>query len=230
MRGTRRLLHGLRRKLLLNAFHLLYHQFAWAYEAVSRVVSLGRWRAWGEASLPFLAGQRILELGHGPGHLLMALNEGGWWAVGLDASPQMGQMARRRLRQKGQPARLARGRGQLLPFREGSFDAVVATFPSPYIMAVETLANVKRVMQPGGRLVIVPEAQLSGAAPLARVVEWVFKITGQRNPGVGNRDEGSDAFWRRKLAEQGFLVAIHRIPISDSLATIVVAELVNNDR
>ena len=91
------MLPSLRRALLLRAFHLLYHQFAWAYDAVSAAVSLGRWCDWGMAALPFLSGPRVLELGHGPGHLLAAMAGGEWRVTGLDLSPQMGFLARRRL-------------------------------------------------------------------------------------------------------------------------------------
>jgi ubiquinone/menaquinone biosynthesis C-methylase UbiE len=167
-------LRQLRRRLLLTAFHLLYNQFAWAYEAVSWLVSLGRWRAWGERAVPFLHGSRILELGHGPGHLLAAMGDRGWWGVGLDVSAQMGSIARRRLRQRGQSIRLVRGRGQLLPFSPASFDSVVAAFPAPYILASETIDAIRRVLRPGGRLVVVPEAALTGPGLLARAIDRLF--------------------------------------------------------
>ena len=68
------MLTSLRRNLLLRFFHLLYHQLAWAYDAVSAAVSLGRWQDWGAAALPFVNGASVLELGHGPGHLLSLIH------------------------------------------------------------------------------------------------------------------------------------------------------------
>jgi len=68
--------------LVVSAFHLLYHEAAWAYDAVAAAVSLGQWRAWGAAALPFLPGPRVLELGHGPGHMLIALTAAGYDAAG----------------------------------------------------------------------------------------------------------------------------------------------------
>ena len=50
-------------------FHLLYHQFAWTYDWVAAGVSLGRWNEWVRSILPYMQEGRILELGHGPGHL-----------------------------------------------------------------------------------------------------------------------------------------------------------------
>ena len=76
-------------------FHLLYHQFAWTYDWVAAIVSLGRWKDWISATLPYLDGPLVLEIGHGPGHLQVALQAKGIQAVGLDASAQMGRQADR---------------------------------------------------------------------------------------------------------------------------------------
>lgn len=211
--------------LLQRAFQLLYHQLAWAYDAVSFAVSLGRWQAWGKASLAFLPGPRVLELGHGPGHLLATLAEETWWPVGVDLSPQMGRLAQRRLARRGRPVRLVRGRGQALPFAAGAFDGVVAAFPAPYLIEPDTLHALRRVLRPGGRLVIVPEAELTGGDPLTRTIEWLFAITGQRG-GAGGSEPGRDGLWDEVLAGEGFAVAVHHVAQSGSRVTVVVAKRV----
>jgi len=83
--------------LLRFFFRLLYHQFAFTYDLVAATVSLGRWKDWVMSVLPFVQGTRILEIGHGPGHLQRALLERNLLAVGLDESTQMGQLARHNL-------------------------------------------------------------------------------------------------------------------------------------
>lgn len=90
----------LRSALMRGFFHLLYHQFAWTYDFVSGVVSIGMWQSWITAMLPFLEGPNILELGPGPGHLQLALARRGLISFGLDASPQMTRMAALRLLNK----------------------------------------------------------------------------------------------------------------------------------
>ena len=60
------------RSLLRFGFRLLYHELAWTYDLVSRVVSLGQWRTWQRTALEHLAARRgdpILELAHGTGDL-----------------------------------------------------------------------------------------------------------------------------------------------------------------
>jgi len=212
-----------RRALLLRLFHLLYHPLAGLYDAVSWLVSLGRWQRWGETALDFAVGPRVLELGHGPGHLLASLGRGGWWAVGIDLSPQMGALARRRLVARGLAARLARGRGQALPFVDGSFHSVIAAFPAPYILEPEAAAELWRVLRPGGRLVIVPEAELTGGGLPGRAVEWLYRVTGQRGaPGGDNAER--DVMWNRPLGAAGFEVSVNRVRQAESIITVVVAE------
>ena len=80
-------------------FQLLYNTFAWSYDLVAAFVSLDRWNDWVRSVLPYLTGDRILEIGHGPGHLQRALAEGHptGLIVGLDLSRNMGKIAKRRL-------------------------------------------------------------------------------------------------------------------------------------
>lgn len=211
-----------RRAFMALVFHLLYHQFAWSYDAVSALVSRGRWQAWGATALPFLVGRDILELGHGPGHLLLTMNRQGMRLVGIDLSLPMGRLAARRLRRSGIPVQLVRGRGQALPFAGASFDCVIAAFPAPYITAPETAAAVRQVLRPGGRLVIVPEAQLTGTGPITQLIEWLFRATGQRSaPHLdGPADNG---FWTQALGNE-FSVTVHLVPRDGSIVTVIVAE------
>jgi ubiquinone/menaquinone biosynthesis C-methylase UbiE len=178
--------------LLRFFFRLLYHQFAWIYDLVAAVVSLGRWKSWVLSVLPWLDG-RVLEIGYGPGHLQMALHERGLAAFGLDESRQMALQALRRLCRNGFSANLVRALARQIPFPENSFETVVATFPSEYIFDAETLAQICRVLVPGGRLVIVPVAWITGKGRLERLAAWLFEVTGQTGvigkllPGIRTR-------------------------------------------
>jgi len=90
------------RGLIRFAFDQFYTTFAWTYDAVAAAVSFGEWQQWGRAAMPFLPRTgRLLEIAHGPGHLHLALRQAGYDAVGIDLSPQMSRMARRRALQAG---------------------------------------------------------------------------------------------------------------------------------
>ena len=143
---------------LRTFFKLLYHQFAWTYDWVAAFVSLGKWETWILSALPYIQGPKVLEIGHGPGHLLLALTENGINAVGLDESIQMGRQAYHRLLQNGFSSLLINGMAQHLPFPDSNFHQVVATFPSEYIYYPQTLTEIHRVLTSGGELLALPVA------------------------------------------------------------------------
>ena len=167
------------RLILRPIYALLYHQFAWTYDFVAAVISLGHWNEWVRSSLPYVQGPRVLEIGHGPGHLQLALHERGFQVFGLDESRQMSRQAARRLRKKEVDVNLSRGYAQSLPFTQNTFQSVALTFPSEYIFDPRTLTEIRRVLAPDGRLVILPLAWITGKCPLERLAAWLFRVTGE---------------------------------------------------
>jgi ubiquinone/menaquinone biosynthesis C-methylase UbiE len=169
-------------KLLQIFFKYLYHQFAWSYDLVAWFVSVGQWKDWVSTVLPFLSGDRVLELGFGPGHLQRMGDQAGFRMYGLDLSPQMVKIARRRLLKNHQELCLLRGSGVALPLEDQSFETVVATFPAEYIIFPETLSQIYRVLEPGGQFVLLPLALITGSGPFHRFTAWLFQITGLSAP------------------------------------------------
>ena len=164
------------------ALWVLYNPLAWAYDGVSRVVSLGLWRNWQRAALDELRGTRILELAFGTGNLLLDLYDHGYRPIGLDRSAGMAHIARRKLRLAARPVLLAQGQAQQMPFADVSFDTVVCTFPAEFIVQPDTFREIARVLGPVGRAVVVVMAELRAATPWRRLMEWLYRITGQREP------------------------------------------------
>lgn len=217
--------------LLRFFFRLLYHQFAFIYDLVAATVSFNRWKDWVMSVIPFLSGNRILEIGHGPGHLQRALLSRGLVAVGIDESPQMGRLAKRNLI-RGVPSpsptpqlayaqeNLTRGIAQHLPFSAETFDTVFATFPAEYIFDPRTLTEAQRVLAPGGRFVILPGAIITGRGTLDRLLAWVFRFTGQTPPDISKIIHERS---REHFAQAGFRVEKHEVAVKSSLVFIILA-------
>lgn len=100
--------------------------------------------------------RRVLEVGPGPGELSARMTaELGAGVVALDLSERMVQLARER----GVDARV--GDVQSLPFEDGSFDTVVAAWMLYHVPDLDRgLAEIARVLAPGGRLVAVTNSEL----------------------------------------------------------------------
>lgn len=198
-------------------FKLLYHQFSWSYDLVAWLVSLGLWKRWVLTALPYLTGPLILELGHGPGHLQMALHKHGKnvYAVGLDESSQMGRLALLKARRFRISLMLVNGYAQFLPFAPGVFSQIVATFPSEYIFSPQTLQSVFRCLKPGGQLIVLPLAWIVGNKPLEKLAAWLFRVTYQSTEW--------DNQITHPFTQAGFSVKVEFADLPSSRVAIILA-------
>jgi ubiquinone/menaquinone biosynthesis C-methylase UbiE len=203
--------------LLRWFFALLYNSLAWTYDLVSWTVSVGQWRRWQQAALPYVRPGPVLEIAHGTGDLLLDLHRAGCAPVGLDLSPAMGKIAQKKLRAHGLALPLIRGRVQALPLAGGSFATLVSTFPTEFIVDPQAIAEFYRVLAPGGVLVIVPAAQITGPALPDRLARWLFRVTGQSaEPGL--------VPLKNPLTPAGFSTRVEQVRLPRSVITVIVAE------
>lgn len=207
------------RQVVALGFRLLYQEMAFTYDVVSWTVSMGEWRCWQRAALKHLnvgPGSRVLELAHGPGHLQLDLRSAGLNPVGLDFSPQMGEMAYGKLTRHHIPPKLVRGRAQTLPFATASFGVIVSTFPTEFIIDPLTISEAYRVLKPGGRLVFVPNGVLTRGGVAQQGIEAAYRATGQSGSWpVQVRD---------RFAAVGFTITQFMEKCPASVAQVVIAE------
>jgi ubiquinone/menaquinone biosynthesis C-methylase UbiE len=112
-------------------------------------------------------GDRVLDVGTGPGYLALAaarLVAPGGAAAGIDASPEMIARARLRAARRGVAVDYRVAGAEALPFDEGSFDAVVSRLVFHHLpgeVKRRALGEMARVLRPGGRLLIADLASVS---------------------------------------------------------------------
>jgi len=117
----------------------------------------------------------VLELGVGSG-LNLPLYEPGRVArvTAIDPSSPLLARAAARAREAAVPVVLVRARAEALPFPDDAFDTVVVTYTLCSVSEPSrALAEVRRVLRPGGELVFIEH----GLAREARVGRWQRRLT-----------------------------------------------------
>ncbi|MDQ0989098.1 class I SAM-dependent methyltransferase [Streptomyces sp. V3I7] len=132
---------------------------------------------------------RVLEVAVGTGRSLPHYAPG-TRITGIDLSPAMLGIARRRAADLGIDAELLEGDAQALPFENGSFDTVVCalalcSIPEP----AEALREMARVLRPRGTLLLLDH--INSTWPPVYALQWLLEQITARTAG--------EHFTRRQL-------------------------------
>jgi ubiquinone/menaquinone biosynthesis C-methylase UbiE len=122
---------------------------------------------------------RVLEVGIGSGLNLPLYGPSARSVIGLEPSPELLRMARARASAAAVPIELLEASAEAVPLDTGTIDTVVTTWTLCTIPdAPRALAEMRRVLKPGGALLFVEH----GRAP---------------EPGVARWQDRLDPLWRR---------------------------------
>jgi demethylmenaquinone methyltransferase/2-methoxy-6-polyprenyl-1,4-benzoquinol methylase len=179
------------------------------YDRVGAALSLGqdpRWRGFLVSRLP--RGGHVLDVATGTGLVAAELRRQGFGVTGVDKSPEMLAVARRRF---GDEVELINASAEALPLGAGSFDHLTFTYLLRYVSDPgATLAELARVVRPGGVVASLEFGVPQGPArPLwdlyvRAVLPLAGRLLGNGWPEVGDFLGGSiREFWlRHPLARQ----------------------------
>lgn len=180
----------------------VFDSVAERYDVMNDLMSLGLHRAWKAFAVAIArprAGERILDVASGSADLALALERrvgatGEVWAT--DINRRMLERGRDRLLDAGAPARAVQCDAERLPFPSERFDCVTVGFGLRNMTRKsDALAEMRRVLKPGGRLVVLEFSRVW--KPLERAYDvYSFKVL----PWLGSKVAG-DAEAYRYLAE-----------------------------
>ncbi len=119
-----------------------------------------------DAALGDLAGRRVLELGAGYGAESVELAVRGARVCALDFAPARLALAPRLAEAAGVELSCVAGDCHRLPFDDSSFELVYGNAVLAHLDRARALSEVRRVLKPGGRLVLVEPLE---AHPLLRL-------------------------------------------------------------
>jgi demethylmenaquinone methyltransferase / 2-methoxy-6-polyprenyl-1,4-benzoquinol methylase len=198
----------------------MFDRIAGAYDAMNRTMTAGldrRWRERAADRAELRPGDRALDACCGTGDLALELAR----RVGQDGSVlgcDFSQPMLERARDKAARAGVAQVRFEWadaldLPYADGSFDAVTVGFGVRNFADLERgLAELVRVLRPGGRLVVLEITQ-----PQRPPLSWFFRIWFDRVvPLLGILAGDRDAYSYLPASVKGF-------PSPERLAAMIAA-------
>jgi demethylmenaquinone methyltransferase/2-methoxy-6-polyprenyl-1,4-benzoquinol methylase len=162
----------------------MFDKVARRYDLTNTVLSLGqdrRWRRRTRQCLELRPGRRVLDLAAGTGVSTVELRLSGAQAVACDFS--LGMLREGRQHRDRRQLPFVAGDALHLPFASGAFDAVTISFGLRNVADVPAaLAEMARVVRPGGRLVVCEFSRPTLAVfrhvylrYLMRVLPWVAR-------------------------------------------------------
>jgi demethylmenaquinone methyltransferase / 2-methoxy-6-polyprenyl-1,4-benzoquinol methylase len=164
----------------------MFDRIAGVYDAMNSVMTAGLHHRWRERAADLARvgpGTRALDVATGTGDLAIALARRGGEVVGSDFSEGMLERARR----KDASVRWEQANALALPYADGSFDAATVGFGARNFSDLRAgLAEMTRVVRPGGRVVVL-EITTPAKPPLStffslwfdRVVPVLGRLTGE---------------------------------------------------
>jgi demethylmenaquinone methyltransferase / 2-methoxy-6-polyprenyl-1,4-benzoquinol methylase len=180
----------------------VFDSVAERYDVMNDLMSLGLHRLWKSFTVAIArprAGERVLDIASGSGDLADALARrvmpgGQVWIS--DINRRMLERGRDRLLDRGLALPAAQCDAERLPFPEGYFDCVTVGFGLRNMTRKDVaLAEMARVLKPGGRLVVLEFSKVW--KPLEPAYDWYsFKVL----PWLGDKVAG-DADAYRYLAD-----------------------------
>ena len=139
----------------------MFNAIAGKYDRMNHGMSLGIDRLWrrrfvADLSRDLPSGAAVLDLACGTGDLTRALARKGYVVTGLDISSEMMEVGKSKCRGLTPQPQFILGSAEQIPFAEAAFDAVTIAFGlRNFDHRARCLAEIRRVLKPGGRLAVL---------------------------------------------------------------------------
>lgn len=134
-------------------YDAFYSRYANIYDRLIKFFPL--WRNWLDNTLPYIQGPKVLEVSFGTGYLLTRYASQ-YKSFAIDLNPDLARIAWGNLRQHNLSAHLQVANVEHIPYPAGEFDSLLNTMAfTAYPDAERALAEITRVLKPGGRLIIL---------------------------------------------------------------------------
>lgn len=173
-------------------FDRFYSRFARVYDMLVKRGPI--WKSWLAHALPHVRGPRVLEVSCGTGYLLTQY-AGRVQASAIDLNARMVEITNKNLRRAGLAADVQQADVEGLPYADETFDTVVNTMSfSGYPNGRAALAEMSRVLKPGGDLVLIDVGYPDDENQMGTLLAELWRRSGDliRDMDVLLREAGFD--------------------------------------
>lgn len=162
------------------------HRARW-YDLFGTVISFGRDKAIRDKLIELAAptpGENVLDVGCGTGTLAVALKSkvGTGEVHGIDASPEMIEVANEKSAKDGSDIDFQVALIEAIPFPDASFDLVTSSLMLHHLpddLKRTGLAEIRRVLKPGGRFMAMDLAADRSHSPLGHLLSIIGHAHGE---------------------------------------------------
>jgi ubiquinone/menaquinone biosynthesis C-methylase UbiE len=149
---------------IFDFFYRVNHDWPFIYNGVTQLLSVGQWEKWQNSVFDDLTGKKVLEVGVGPGKLLIRMAKKGYFVTGIEFLKGMAYEARRKVKKAGFEIDILQQSIYHMPFKDNEFDDIVMTFVLAEVHELDkAIVEMKRVLKKGGKIIIV-----AGGMPMDR--------------------------------------------------------------
>ena len=149
--------------------------------------------AWLRDKLALGVGSTAVDLGAGTGKFTRLLLDTGAQVIAVEPVEAM----RLQLAARMPGVRVLAGSAQAIPLPSGAFDALVCAQAFHWFATAAALAEIRRILKPGGRLGLVWNVRDES-------VDWVAEITRIITPYEGDAPRFHKAEWQQAFTGSGF--------------------------
>jgi len=218
----------------------MFDQISHRYDFLNHFLSLGIDKLWRKKAVKILRSfnpDTVLDVATGTADFaIAALDSGAKEIVGIDISEGMLNVGREKVKKYNGRIRLERGDSEHIQFNDQTFDAIIVAFGVRNFEHLQKgLAEMRRVLKPGGHLIVL-EFSKPSAFPVKQVYNFYFKyilpfwgnLLAKHKTAYSYLPESVMAFpegeqFVAELKKAGYSIAENR-PLSFGISSIYIAQ------
>ncbi len=175
----------------------IYTRYAKAYDGFITLFPL--WKKWLRSALPYVKGNRVIDISFGPAYLLSVLPQNKQ-LYGLDYNQTMVERARIKMEKRGRHVDIRQGNVESMPYPDAFFDTVINTMAfSGYPDGQKAFSEMLRILKPDGVLLLLDYDYPLNRNCFGYWITRLIEFSGDIIKDIGGLIEQTGCIYTRKI-------------------------------